>query len=165
MEHNAFKEHKAVYVLMTLFLVLGCAISIYLKAWLLVALLSVAFVSGVAGLISTAIKDRREKETDLKHSEEFKRIRSAGENGYEYSFTEYYKDSFDKIYDRERSEFEDIIWTKYQNGIIKFAYLLPYLNKYDGMSKLHTDLDAPSTPEGWESIISEALERATSDTV
>ena len=42
---------------------------------------------------------------------------------------------------------------------------LPYLNKYDGMSKLHTDLAAPSTPEGWESIISEALERATSDTV
>ena len=76
------------------------------------------------------------------------------------SYTEYRKDSFDKIHDWERSEFEDLIWTKYQNRIIKLAYLLPYLKKYDGMSRLQVDLASPSTPDGHKSIIADALDQA-----
>jgi len=89
------------------------------------------------------------------------RIKRAGDNGYEYAYTEYRKDSFDKIHDWERSEFEDLIWTKYQKGIIKLAYLLPYLKKYDGMSRLQVDLASPSTPDGHKSIIAHALDRAS----
>ncbi len=161
MEHNVMKEHKAVYVIAAIISLPVCAYAVYMKIWILAAISALAFLSIAPGLVISVIKDKREKETDSKHSEEFKRIRSAGDNGYEYAFTEYYKDSFDKIYDWERSEFEDIIWTKYQKGIIKLAYLLPYLKKYDGISKLQTDLAAQSTPEGWKSIISEALDRAS----
>lgn len=161
MEHNVMKEHKAVYVIAAIISLPVCAYAVYMKIWILAAISALAFLSITAGLIISVKNDKREKETDSKHSEEFKRIRSAGDNGYEYAFTEYYKDSFDKIYDWERSEFEDIIWTKYQKGIIKLAYLLPYLKKYDGISKLQSDLAAPSTPEGWKSIISEALGRAS----
>ena len=165
MEHNVLKEHKAVYVTAAIISLPVCAFAIYMKIWLLVAVSALAFVSIVAGFILLAINDKREKKKDSKHSEEFKRIKNAGDNGYEYAFTEYYKDSFDKIYDWERSELEDIIWTKYQKGIIKFAYLLPYMKKYDGMSKLQSDLADPSTPDGWKSIISEAIDRAANDTV
>ena len=61
---------------------------------------------------------------------------------------------------KDRREFEDLIWTKYQKGIIKLAYLLPYLKKYDGMSKLQVDLASPSTPDGHKSIIADALDQA-----
>jgi len=98
-----------------------------------------------------------------KHSEEFERIKRAGENGYEYAFTEYYKESFDKIFDWERDEFEDLIWKKYNEGIIKFANLLPYLKKYDGISKLQEDLASPGTPSGWKTIIISVLNSSAKD--
>lgn len=61
---------------------------------------------------------------------------------------------------KDRREFEDLIWTKYQKGIIKLAYLLPYLKKHDGMSILQVDLASPSTPDGHKSIIADALDQA-----
>ena len=50
----------------------------------------------------------------------------------------------------------------YSEGI-GIRYLLPHLNKYDGISKLQADLAAVSTPESWKSIISEALDQAAKD--
>ncbi len=160
MEHNVFKEHKTVYIVAAVLSLPVCACAVYMKTWLLAVISAVSFVSITVGLILTGIKDRREKVADSKHSEEFKRIKRAGDNGYEYAYTEYRKDSFDKIHDWERSEFEDLIWTKYQNRIIKLAYLLPYLKKYDGMSRLQVDLASPSTPDGHKSIIADALDQA-----
>ena len=163
MKHNVLKEYKAVYIVAAVLSLPVCACAVYMKIWVLAVISAVCFVSVLAGLILTAVKDKREKEADSKHSEEFKRIKRAGDNGYEYAYTEYYKESFDKIYDWERSEFEDMIWTKYQKGTIKLAYLLPYLKKYDGMRRLKDDLAAPSTPEGHKDIISTALEWAAKD--
>ena len=160
MKHNVLKEYKAVYIVAAVLSLPVCACAVYMKIWVLAVISAVCFVSVLAGLILTAVKDKREKEADSKHSEEFKRIKRAGDNGYEYAYTEYYKDSFDKIYDWERSEFEDLIWTKYQKRIIKLAYLLPYLKKYDGMSRLQVDLASPSTPDGHKSIIADALDQA-----
>lgn len=160
MEHNVFKKHKTVYIVAAVLPLPVCACAVYMKTWLLAVISGVSFVSITVGLILTGIKDRREKVADSKHSEEFKRIKRAGDNGYEYAYTEYRKDSFDKIHDWERSEFEDLIWTKYQNRIIKLAYLLPYLKKYDGMSRLQVDLASPSTPDGHKSIIADALDQA-----
>lgn len=160
MEHNVFKEHKTVYIVAAALSLLVCACAVNMKTWPLAVISGVSFVSITVGLILTGIKDRREKVADSKHSEEFKRIKRAGDNGYEYAYTEYRKDSFDKIHDWERSEFEDLIWTKYQNRIIKLAYLLPYLKKYDGMSRLQVDLASPSTPDGHKSIIADALDQA-----
>lgn len=154
------KEYKALYAIVAIVSLPVCVYAIYTKVWLLAVVSALAFVSILAGLILTGIKDRREKATDSKHSDEFKRIKRAGDNGYEYAYTEYRKDSFDKIHDWERSEFEDLIWTKYQKGIIKLAYLLPYLKKYDGMSRLQVDLASPSTPDGHKSIIADALDQA-----
>ncbi len=163
MKHNVFREYKAVYIVAAVLSLPVCVCAVYMKTWPLAVISAVSFVSITVGLILTGIKDRREKVADSKHSEEFKRIKRAGDNGYEYAYTEYYKDSFDKIYDWEKSEFEDLIWTKYQKGIIKLAYLLPYLKKYDGMSRLKDDLAAPSTPEGHKDIISTALEWTAKD--
>ena len=154
------KEYKALYVIVAIVSLPVCAYAIYMQVWQLAFVSAVAFVSILAGLILTGVRDRREKADDSKHSEEFKRIKRAGDNGYEYAYTEYRKDSFDKIHDWERSEFEDLIWTKYQNRIIKLAYLLPYLKKYDGMSRLQVDLASPSTPDGHKSIIADALDQA-----
>jgi hypothetical protein len=160
MEHNIFREHKVAIVLVDIISLPACAFAVYMKTWPLAVISGVSFVSITVGLILTGIKDRREKVADSKHSDEFKRIKRAGDDSYEYAYTEYYKDSFDKIYDWERSEFEDLIWTKYQNRIIKLAYLLPYLKKYDGMSRLQVDLASPSTPDGHKSIIADALDQA-----
>ena len=68
-----------------------------MKIWLLVAVSALAFVSILAGFILLAIKEKRLKEADSKHSEEFKRIKSAGDNGYEYAFTEYYNHGLSQI--------------------------------------------------------------------
>ena len=163
MEHNVFKEHKTVYIVAAVLSLPVCACAVYMKTWPLAIISAVSFVSITVGLILTGIKDRREKAMDSKHSEEFKRIKRAGDNGYEYAYTEYRKDSFDKIHEWEKSEFEDLIWTKYQKGIIKLAYLLPYLKKYDGVGRLQEDLASPSTPDGHKSIISDALEQSAGD--
>ena len=163
MEQNILKEHKTAYVIVDILSLPACTFAVYMKTWPLAVISAVSFVSITVGLILTGIKDRREKVADSKHSEEFKRIKRAGDNSYEYAYTEYYKKSFDKIHDWEKSEFEDLIWTKYQKGIIKLAYLLPYLKKYDGVGRLQEDLASPSTPDGHKSIISDALEQSAGD--
>ena len=137
----------------------GCAIFGWIRFWPLVVLNALGIVWNTVLLIIKC----RENKMDKKHSEEFMRVKRAGDNSYEYAYTEYHKSSFDKIYDWERDEFEDLIWKKYNDGIIKFADLLPYLKNYDGISKLQSDLASPSTPDGWKSMISYALDQAAKE--
>ena len=101
---------------------------------------------------------RKNKKWEAVHSEEFKRFYRAVGNSYEYAYTEFYPESFDKIYEWERDELEDFIWNRYLRGTIKFARILPYLKKYDGAGKLREDLLSPDTPEGWKKEISFALD-------
>lgn len=155
------KKNHLLYIYGTIFLAFCCVFGFFTKAWPLVAISSFGFAFFLITSISMKIKEKQEKEMDAKHSDEFKRIRRAGQSGYEYAYTEYGKDSFEKIYDWERSELEDIIWNYYLRGIIKFAKLLPYLDKYDGKSRLQEDLASPNTPEGWKKEITLALDLAS----
>ena len=154
------KKNIMLYIFVTIFLAICCVLGVFMKVWTLVVISAFGSAFSLINIISVIKKEKHEKEMDAKHSDEFKRIRRAGQSGYEYAYTEYRKDSFEKIYDWERSELEDIIWNYYLNGIIKFAYLLPYLDKYDGKSRLQEDLASPNTPEGWKKEISFALDLA-----
>ena len=154
------KKKLFLFIYVTIFLIFSCVLGIFMKVWPLVAIPAFGSAFSLINIISVIKKEKHEKEMDAKHSDEFIRIRRAGQSGYEYAYTEYRKDSFEKIYDWERSELEDIIWNYYLNGIIKFAYLLPYLDKYDGKSRLQEDLASPNTPEGWKKEISFALDLA-----
>ena len=154
------KPEKFLPVSVTIISIPGFIFFIHLKEWVLAAICVPAFVLGLGTAISGYKKEKHEKEMDEKHSEEFKRVRRGMHSGYEYAYSEYRKDSFEKIYEWERSELEDMIWNDYLKGNIKFAGLLPYLEKYDGMSKLKEDLVSPDTPEGWKKEISFVLDLA-----
>ena len=157
------KKPLSLYIYVALFLAVSGILFVYVEAWTQAVSCALGAACILAIINFARKKEQREKEMDEKHSEEFKRIRRARNSGYEYAYTEYEKSSFDRIYDWERSEFEDIIWREYQSGIIKFAELLPYLEKYDGMSRLREDLESPNTPETWKEMIALALARATAD--
>ena len=154
------KKNIMLYIFVTIFLAICFVLGVFMKVWTLVVISAFGSAFSLINIISVIKKEKHEKEMDAKHSDEFKRIRRAGQSGYEYAYTEYRKDSFEKIYDWERSELEDIIWNYYLSGIIKFAHLLPYLDKYDGKSRLQEDLASPNTPEGWKKDISFALDLA-----
>ena len=154
------KKNIMLYIFVTIFLAICCVLGVFMKVWTLVVISAFGSAFSLINIISVIKKEKHEKEMDAKHSDEFIRIRRAGQSGYEYAYTEYRKDSFEKIYDWERSELEDIIWNYYLSGIIKIAYLLPYLDKYDGKSRLQEDLASPNTPEGWKKEISFALDLA-----
>ena len=142
-------------------LILGAALCAYftwLKMWAFVAMFAFSVLPCLFFLISAIRKEKYEKQMDKQHSEEFKRLLSDLKNGYAYSYTEFGKERFDRIYDWEKSEFEDIIWNNYLKGSSKLAPMLPYLKKYDGIGKLKEDLASPDTPETWKKEIALVLE-------
>lgn len=143
--------------------VAGCAFNVWLKLWPFVAMFAFFFVSWLFFSIFAIRKEKYEKQMDKQHSAEFKRLKSDLENGYAYAYTGFEKDRFDRIYDWERSEFEDVVWNAYLKGSIKLAPMLPYLKKYDGVGKLKEDMASPETPDTWKEEISIVLEQALND--
>ena len=141
----------------------GCAWNIWLKLWPFAAMFAFFFVSWLIFSIFAIRKEKNEKQMDKQHSEEFKRFKSELNNGYAYAYTDFGKERIDKLYDWEKSEFEDIVWNNYLKGSIKLAPLLPYLKKYDGVGKLKEDLTSPETPDTWKEEISIVLEQADKD--
>ena len=152
------KKNIFLYILISVISLLGCVWLVYIKVWTFAIIIALGFVTALIYSVVLIKKIKHEKEMDAKHSDEFKRVSLAGKSGYEYAYTEYTKDSFEKIYDWERNELEDIIWNNYLSG-----RLLPYLEKYDGKRRLQEDLVSPRTPEGWKKEISSALDMASED--
>ena len=127
-------------------------------------LFGLVFVSAIFRLVALIIKERREKILDETHSSAFKEIMRVADSGYLRSYQSFYPEMLDGLYDWERKETEDFIWSSFHDrGYLDMAPLLPKLTRYDGVAGLKEKLSSLDEDNEQRKNIARVLYAATGD--